>query len=62
VDFGAVGFERGEMFFFLRAHERRERDAMPALGKVAQDVMGFNFGTGVGRIGNDLGEEENLHW
>jgi hypothetical protein len=28
VDFGAVGFERGEMFFFLRAHERRERDAM----------------------------------
>ena len=37
-------------------------NTVPALGKVAQDVMGFNFGTGVGRIGNDLGEEENLHW
>jgi hypothetical protein len=43
VDFGAVRFERGEMFFFVRAHERRERDAMPALGKLAQDVIGFDF-------------------
>ena len=34
---------------------------MPALGKVAQDVVGFDFGAGVGRVRDDLGEEEDVY-
>lgn len=49
------------MPFFIRAHKGRERDTVPARGKVAQDVVRFDFGTRVGRVGDDLGEEENVH-
>jgi len=47
--------------FLLNANEGRERDDVPRIGKTAQDVIGFDFGTGVGRVGKDWGEEKNTH-
>lgn len=61
MDPGTERLQIGEMLFFFLTHERRQRDVMPVLCQVSQDTVGFDLWTGIRRVRNDLGEEENVH-
>jgi hypothetical protein len=46
----------------FRPNEGRQGDAVAAFDQVAQDVPGFDFRTGVGGIGDDLGEKKDVQY
>ena len=50
-----------QMGFFLRAYERGQGYLVAASGQVAQHMPGFHPRSGIGRIGNNLGEEKDMH-
>ena len=45
---------------FFRPNIGCQGDAVTAFDQVAEDVPGFDLGAGVGRVGDDLGEEKNI--